>query len=669
MPPEPTEPPCDEAEPSGGEAAGGPSARDAAYGARMARNRAHPHTTIKACLKSRVAPEAWEATIAAIDEAVLHVSKIARRGSQVVSLVALDLLRRGPLPDTFAAGNTFFRQCFLAGLERNGTPGTVSDPDVQRIATLHAGALSGQRVSRIRGDGQLLSYAAQDYTVNFRNHILVNHEARLKAYVRAVLTKHYGPARSKKWPKALLFRAVKYVTHVWDATADLRFGDAAYDPLVVADLQRLREKHSELLGAGRRLNARETANRTLELQYWILRRLEVLGGRQFAIAPLAAVRRQHMTIDRVVFREFLFPRLQLAGFFSEGTSSADLKNDAEICDAHMAQVFRGGRKLRSARAGWVPTAVLQTDGYSLCTNMINTQRTVTAAQGTGRERRSQAREAKLEGCLPADWSERPPDIGVDMGLVNIYYAAWEKADGGLGTKSLTRAEYYKAGGIKQHTGIVKRRMLRLAPVVTAMAETARRTWRSDAFLAYVVVCSENHAALWEELGDKRLARSRMATFMSKTRALDGFVRSMVAESGIVDPVVACGFPDYNCNAGGCPSAPTTTAFKRLRLYTRLLPTDEYNTSRYCHQCNARLVAPRRKNENGKMVEVRGIRLCNSTTCWMLHGDRDYERDPGKWKKHVRYARDKVGAANILRCGGRAPQQRPQCLRRPLAVFR
>ena len=635
-----------------------------AYSQRKALNRSQAHTSVKCCLKKRVAPEAWDATRAAVDEAVLHVSKVTRRGSIIASLVTLELLKKGPLPESFAESDTFLRQCFLVGL--HGTKDQEMQADIRAVVAQHSGALAGQTVARVTGDSQLITYAAQAYGVNFMNHVLVNHEKRLRAYVCAVLARNYGTV-ARRWPKGLAFRAVKYVLNIWSATSDLSFGSAPFDPVVMFEVQKLREKHMELLGGvGPRPKKLDVMRRTLELNFWILRRLEVLGGRQFGIAPLASVRRHHIKMDKPVFRDFFFPRLKAAGFF-DAKMKANVMADDDVYEANLLAVFPKLLNLRSARMGWKPSAVIQTDGYSLCASFVNLAR-----QAPNKE------EKKLEGCLPVPSTDQPPtglvavpggylpNIGVDMGVVNVFYAAWVREDGTTGQRALTRAEYYRTGGIKRHTAIVARRTKRVAHVVEEMSTNAHRTWRADRLAAYASVCSANHEALWRELGDARLARSRMVEYMHKTKALDGFARGLKRECGYADPIVACGFPSFCCNAGGLPSAPTTAAFKRLRMYFKVVPTDEYNTSKFCHVCNSKLVAPRMKkdNINGKVVEVRGIRLCNSTTCLELHGRQRHEWEPERWRNYVRYARDKVGAANILRCGGRLHAQRPQCLQRP-----
>lgn len=329
--------------------------------------------------------------------------------------------------------------------------------------------------------------------------------------------------------------------------------------------------------------------------------------------------------------------------------------DEEV--AALQSLFGGARRLRSAAKGWKLDATFKTDGYSLCASLTNTQK-----------RAKSKEERKLEGCLPAaalpEGATLASVVGVDMGLVNIFYAAWREG-GELKNLSYTRKQYYKEGGIARHTAMARRRSKRVAGVVELLSETAKRTWRAPVFAAYAAVCSAHNEALWRELGDRRLARSRMVVYMEKTAALDGFVnRLKKCTKSLPERVVGCGFPSYNCNAGGCQSAPTTAAFKRLRMGMRTVPVDEFRTSKRCPHCDGALAAPRKRNEKGKLIEVRGIRLCGSTTCLELRGDRVYTRDPGRWRNNVRYNRDGVGAANIMRCAGLANAERPPCLRRP-----
>ena len=89
-------------------------------------------TTVRCCLKKAIAPGARRADIepnivlGIVDDAVVHVSKIAARGSQMVLLTVLRTLdtNNGRLPDDFfgTGVDTFFDQCFNIGLPSAAEP-------------------------------------------------------------------------------------------------------------------------------------------------------------------------------------------------------------------------------------------------------------------------------------------------------------------------------------------------------------------------------------------------------------------------------------------------------------------------------------------------------------------------------------------------------------------
>lgn len=109
--------------------------------------------------------------------------------------------------------------------------------------------------------------------------------------------------------------------------------------------------------------------------------------------------------------------------------------------------------------------------------------------------------------------------------------------------------------------------------------------------------------------------------------------------------------------------PTTTAFKRAKRIMDVIPVDECHTSQICPFCNSFLIKPRKINDQGRLVEVQGLRLCGSTDCLRRYGHHDYARDPNLWEGYVRLSRDKVGALNIKRVAGLQNEERPVPLRR------
>lgn len=261
------------------------------------------------------------------------------------------------------------------------------------------------------------------------------------------------------------------------------------------------------------------------------------------------------------------------------------------------------------------------------------------------------------------------NVGMDQGLVNPYCAAWRDADGNVKHKMLTRASYYADSGITRHVEITRRRERRLEATRKAQSDTSSRTSVWNKVIGYVKTVDEHAARIWEQYADKRLSRSRMVAEMGKVTVLDRWCRDLkieLVESGVDDPVMGVGYPSFNSSMPGCPSAPTTKAFKALPRHFRTLVADEYMTSQADPSDPARLLVKpeKRVDVNGetKYREVRGIRLCPESTL-EPRASRCYDRDPDLWKGYRRLLRDVVGALNIMAVAGLSNENRPGLLQR------
>jgi hypothetical protein len=384
-------------------------------------------TTVKCCLKKAFiggqrtgdigpggrAPlcgsRVTDAIMDVINDTVLYVSKVARRGSLVVLLTVLKTLEAGGgrLPDDFFGGS-FFAQCFKYGhlKPRKTKDVVVWEEDIPKLQTSNKyivaalsdeavrGALKQQQLKRLDGDSNLIVAAANEYETGFSNFFDYELPRRIKTYVNALWSKQYhsvGPERSvgAKGQKSV---ALTFVTDLWR--------DVAVEPQVegelLAALRELRAKHLAVLGDRshestslrgleerlKRLTEEKRANksdtiemaaiekqrvdlaaqrkrikalvplRRIEFVFWILCKLEALGSehKRFAMAPVSQAQRKHVRIDGSVFRDYLFPRLKEIGYFRPDMTKEAL-DDPDLLKAHLAALFPGARSLRSSDMG------------------------------------------------------------------------------------------------------------------------------------------------------------------------------------------------------------------------------------------------------------------------------------------------------------------------------
>lgn len=391
-------------------------------------------TTVRCCLKKAIAPGARRASVepnrvlGIIDDAVVHVSKIAARGAQMVLLTVLRTLDRGDgrLPDDFfgTGVDTFFDQCFKIGLppaaepaatptakkKQPVTPGeegtankyvrqTYSDDEVRR-------AVAAQTVRRKLGDSNLLVYASQSYETNFMNFFDCELERRILTFIKGVWRWKY-PDRREQPPKGTRFKCFRVASEPWNdrlAVPECLPEDVAnkvlacrrrYGDIVDSERSRREAIKRDAVEVTRRLAASqkteadraEAAKRRKDLKrrrealrqrvvlwriefvYWLLREIEALEcewAAGFAMAPLLALQRQHIRVDNTVFSAYLLPQLRTAGYYSASLTANDVQG---LESEHLAALFSVG-DLRSKRAGWKQGASYQTDGYALCTRFV-----------------------------------------------------------------------------------------------------------------------------------------------------------------------------------------------------------------------------------------------------------------------------------------------------------
>eukprot|EP00873_Tetraselmis_striata_P044762 jgi/Tetstr1/465026/TSEL_009754.t1 len=581
-----------------------------------------------------------------------------------------------------------------------------------------ASSLANQTVRRKHGDSNLLVYASQTYETNFLNFYDCDLEKRIHTYVKAVWRWKFPPDKNdKKPPKGTRYRCCRLAAEPWntrlavpdDLPSDVlskvlacrtKYADIIReegeqrksisrdaeevtkelrDSEKTADDKKEAEKSRKALKKRRRDLKHRGILWRMELVYWMLKEIDALGceySKGFSMAPLTTLQRKHIRIDSNVFSSYLVPRLREIGYYGKDAILVGMESE------HLAAFFRASG-LRSPKRGWKQGASFQTDGYALCTRFVkgkepgSGRRTARDPEETPAPRDKKRNKKNAGG--ESDAAEKPPgtaDVGMDMGLVNPFCAAWKKTDGSTSHKILSRRSYYLESGIRRHREITSRREKKLEKVREAQSATCSRTANWSRVLKYVATVDANSEAIWEQYADRRLSRSRMVSEMGKVSVLDRWCRELrgeLARDGVRDvPVMAVGYPSFNSSMPGCPAAPTTTAFKALGRHFKTLAVDEYMTSQVDPSDPSRLLKKPKITEevNGRMVtrEVRGIRLCPESPLEPRAPPRVYDREPERWEGYRRLLRDVVGALNMLVVASKKNEERPGLLKRTPRIY-
>ena len=138
---------------------------------------------------------------------------------------------------------------------------------------------------------------------------------------------------------------------------------------------------------------------------------------------------------------------------------------------------------------------------------------------------------------------------------------------------------------------------------------------------------------------------RIDNWIHKHKVLDRFFQTF-QEGQQVKPVIAYGAAKFAPTGRGERAVPTEAMRKRCANHYKVVPVDEYRTTKCCHRCGS--VVQQVYGENGKIL--RGLKRCPSPQCQHRHNGQ--------------MSRDRNAAFNILACyPDLTENDRPAFLRR------
>jgi hypothetical protein len=511
------------------------------------------YSTVKCCLKSRLADKR---DLDILEELVAYSSKLAVLGSLAFNQVLLYYLGdTHHLPDWMdfedkAFAQTFIRNCFLRR-KSNIYTNKVELAFVNKpLPTFDAPV----------GFGQAASWVSKGYLTNFKNHIDVNCKPEIEKLILRVC-KRAGEEKGLWYKLAKCVLAPQVPSHE-------KYLLLAKEPMTLKVVIELREMVQARLKPFITKDNEEMyyipLNGKLELMSWVQECNRYMKFKNFSIAPVHTVKRHFVTIDKTVYREFIFPRQKEVGIYKPEANIEGLEND------HLWSMFTSLDKLKTK--GWKIEKSIKTDSVSLCVSFTKEVPVV-----------------ENEDTIEED-TRRPLYIGVDPGRVNIYTVVWY-GDGRPKIMKLHRSRYFKEAGITESRAKKQRWVRPIQGLVQELSLTTKRTSSLAEFFRYSSTLMANYDKLWAILGAKRFSSDRMDLYINKARALDRFLGEMESRlrmDGIRAKtrrlVVSYGSAKFAPNSKGCPSVPTTTAYKRMNRMFETKLTNEHGTTKYGAFC-------------------------------------------------------------------------------------
>jgi hypothetical protein len=591
-------------------------------------------TTVKCAIGQRVK----RGMRAAVEGLVEDLSKAAHKASLVFNAMLLYCLTLGlelppmsPDEDTQAT----FIHCFKVGDEAGPT---VITPQVLAAWNAVFVPLAWPRLPRVQGDCNAIVYAATTYQTNFANSCKFVFEGRQKAHVRSWCATAGAPHKTDVTPILAAINGwtcARPMPVLAGLTAFIAAERAALGLVGLAagekpdvtwrgkNLDKVVRYYYHILGAQAAhtvvARARQAAARA-DAELTGKDEVRVFFPRGFSLAPICAIKRHSVTIDKLVLAGLNRAAIGLKPYarpppgvvIPVGWSLFNFEGlrPSSRPDGPSAQPELGGAHLRAMDRG----ASVKTDGVALSVlyrvQLTAAEQARKAATDTSTKRAKLAKAEKAAGkaVVEAEGPLRAPPllagqrlVAFDPGRRTLMYGVERLANGALKKHVLSRGAYYCGMGTKRAKARRDGWIARAEGVPAAHAElttVTAKTGDAAAFGAYLTVVRAHYELLWAFKLPRKWAHEALRAFILKHRVMDRFFKSIkTATEGTVDPLglhpirIAYGDAKFDATGnGGELSAPVTFQLKRAKQAfgpVNVCMEDEYCTTKCCAACGAR----------------------------------------------------------------------------------
>ena len=232
-------------------------------------------------------------------------------------------------------------------------------------------------------------------------------------------------------------------------------------------------------------------------------------------------------------------------------------------------------------------------------------------------------------------------LGIDPGRSNIMTVVEEKRPGVYKHFVLTRRQYYAEAGIFKAREQSNCWNSTIQSELNQLTKCSPKSTRLSVFLEYLGVLAKVRASLWNEYTKKRWQEQRFRLYGGKKRVFANFLNRLEPSE---NTIIAYGSAKFQPGGQGELSVPTSRSFKECSYRFKVVPIDEFRTSKINWKTLEVLDTVAKRDENDELKTVRGLLWCRSTT-----------QSEGKF-----IDRDINAAINIQRC---AVLPRPPVLQR------
>ena len=541
---------------------------------------------IKCSLKKRLK---WGVLEPEIQRLVINVSKATNRGSLIFNRLLLHCLEHNiELPNL--NNSNLYLQCFQIGIGSRGKK-------IESLQTVYDMYFKDfPEIENIAGHSQCFTYASNKYFTNFKNYLKGTLWKRTYEFVL-------------DWVKVNTEDKKKFKNIAYVITS--RIFNYEVRSAVPKNAEPLIEEQKKILGnCSNKVSefwiGRHMSNAVTYLYHILKTNEKNEESKRFSLAPISRLKRHFITIDC----RSLYHILKTSKTRILDSSTFEPLKEQEI-RANAFECFRTIFKLECPRSKTFGN-MLETDGVSLCIHL-----------------RCKKKEQKNNNKGKTQATERV--IAIDPGRVNLVYAI---EDDGETIHKLTKKTYYAKSGIntlKRKTSVWEKRIRHEEKIFSEFSPRTSSSVQFDSFLKNYISVYEK---LWNSKTEKKWSRERFRVHGLKRRTLDRFFFSMNPNDSTV---IVYGNAKFPSNKKNEISAPTTSVAKACMRFFHTEFVDEFNTTKMCHECHEELLSVK-SIKNKRLVDVRGLHWCCSTTC----------------NRHL-YNRDKNSALNILECIGERPE--------------
>lgn len=538
-----------------------------------------------------------EAFLREIDLRVIQASKAAHRAGIMVNLYLLNLFRKAKNPLEIRVSDKLLSNAtFVYQLITNNASGDRFIPETREILDKYNTVLTQEPILRKLGDRNSLVKVADTYITTFKTYIEQNFKRNQNKYIKwwcsvnDVKEKDLGKTMSKLRSKINGFETTEF-----DYTPKM---------MIMIRNQRILLGLDENGKAGK--NWVKKNHERLIIYYHVLSRsIEKRGGKKLLTAPLPAIKRSFLFIDKFVFYGIL------------KSVYKDLeKDDYELCEMkYYYNHFKIDKPLTANQVsqGNHFTGTIETDGIAVCFHY----------------RRPKLPASKNEEIV---YDSKVRTIAVDPGRNTIFYGVEELSDGSWKEHTFSRKEYYQKSNITWANKLNKVWLQERKEIYEQLSKTCKKSTTIGKFLEYITVLRENYDDLWRFHTDPKYSLTRFKVYSGKQRFYDTFFKRVLGDSPKKSVVLAYGDAGFAHTAKYEVAAPKTMVEKQARKWFKITKIDEFRTTKLHYETDIELAKVVKRNESGKIRSVRGL-------LWF--------RKTNDCSKFIN--RDLNAAKNILKC--------------------